>query len=104
MKIPTFCLSFINQKGKLQILSTKRMKNINKFLPTYDILKVHYNMEFDLLKHDKSYRPKPYTIYLKEEDYNLVLNDIHEKKKSWNGRIYLILQTSKIPIVMILKK
>ena len=85
-------------------LTTKKMKTLAGILPTREVLWEHMKLERHLVETVENYQPKPFAISLEKEEIEVILKEIKGKARYELNHIYLLLQSSNLPIAVIAEK
>jgi len=93
----------ITKNKKTQLISTKRIKSIQKFIPDLEKINEHLENEVKMLELFPKYRPEPIVVESPEEDFDVILKELSNKAgfQIESKFIYLIFQSGNIPLITI---
>jgi cell division protein FtsI/penicillin-binding protein 2 len=102
-KLPTMYIPIVHKDQKHQMLSTKRIKEITKLLPTREEIDAHLAVERKLIKEVGGYTPEPYKITIEKDEYNNIQSVLKNKIPGYHSEvIYLMVSSKGAPIIKIL--
>jgi hypothetical protein len=84
-----------------QCLSTKRLKEVKKFIPENNVLRLHLVNEKLSLNQNKKYQPQPYIVQITQKEMDEIKKEINKKAKYNLNEVYILVQSRNLPIVKI---
>lgn len=90
------------RESSIQLISTKRMLELKKFIPTLKQILDDLAIQRALLKKNPNFKPQPIKVKIGKADYEKVLSDVQKKYPRYNhNSIPLIASSVSMPIVVI---